>query len=254
MAGRETLFLCHMPMLRDFEVHMYQLVMRATIPGEHMRRYREEYDKADTTNTFFLVNTEHDLMTILDLATGRRASFTATLWDKATVQKGKKFPPWWKGPEDQTPLPPLIEETRVTVDRVVYFRHFDLNLNRPQSLTYVLFGLGDEAHLHHYQTAEPDFDEALTLAEVPGWLPDAQLEAGIHINFPAFEENAPLKSCGPILEPGSTHLVQYCGIEGYGGEKLPAFEVKIGRNLWFNTSIGNTDDPCGPTRSGNDGT
>jgi hypothetical protein len=59
----------------------------------------------------------------------------------------------------------------VTIERVVYFRHFSMSFQPPDPLTYVLFGFGDEAHMTNCQTKEPDFDHIVSLAEAPDWLP-----------------------------------------------------------------------------------
>jgi hypothetical protein len=239
MAGRENLFLCHMPML-DWEIHMYQLVLQVRIPEKDMEEYRQRYDKANSDNKFFLVNTDSDWMTILELATGQKRAFEAGLWDLAYQEPGKKERPWLN-------IDPYIGYTCVTVDRVVHFRHFDLNLNRPRSLTYLLFGQGQEAHLQHYQTIEPNFDDVVSLARAPIWLPPAQLEAGVHVNFPDLPDSVGVDNCASPLEPGSSHVVQYCGVESWGDVTPDPFEIEIGRNLWFDTAIGNSDgkDPCG---------
>jgi hypothetical protein len=241
LAGRETLFLCHMSMVDEMENHMYQLVARVKIPSANMNRYREEYDKNNEDDTFFLVNTEENPIRILDLVNGGTSSFRAAVWSRAHVTEERE-PPWGD-------IEPFIPHTTVTVERVVYFRHIDLNLNRPQSLSYVIFGLGSEAHLHHYLTRQPEFDHVVSLAEPPAWLPDDQLEAGVPINFPALLENGPV-CCSP-LKPGSTHAVQYCGIETpmTHAHEPDEFVVTIGRELWFNTSIVNSENPCAPPAS-----
>lgn len=256
MAGRDQLFLCHMPML-DMEDHMYQLVLQVRLPEQAMQRYQTMYDKQDPDNTFFVVNQEAEPMSLLELTTGRRKGFLADVWDKATVRQGEKIPPWLENN-------PFIKGTQVDIDRVVYFRHFDLNFDRPRFLTYVLFGSGDEAHLYHCLSGQPDFDHVVSLAEVPDWLPRdkdgyrPQLEAGIHVNFPELPDTPAnfflldAMSQGP-LEPGSTHPVQYHGMErvvqhsheGFVEVEVPRYAVTIARSLWFNTSICNTRDPAG---------
>lgn len=263
MAGRNCLFLCHMPML-DMETHMYQIVLQVRLPEDAMQCYREMYDRQDPGDTFFLVNQETDQMSLLELATGRRRTFCADVWSRATVRPGQKIPPWLD-------RDPFIKGVRIDVERVVYFRHFDLNFSRPRSLTYVLFGSGREAHLYHVQSAQPDFDHVLTLTEAPSWLPcedddyRPQLEAGIHVNIPALS-NTPGNffslNAGPRspLEPGCTYDVQYFGMDrvvqhspdgGFVEVEVPTYPVTIARSLWFNTSICNTRDPAGlPTPNG----
>ena len=79
-------------------------------------------------------------MAIPDLATGARTTFQASIWAGIPIKHHYKVWPW-KG------IKPIVEDTPVTVERVVAYRHFDLQQNYPETLTYLLFGAGDEAHL-----------------------------------------------------------------------------------------------------------
>lgn len=246
MAGGEDLFLCHMPMV-DIPCHMYQLVLRVSLPHDDMETYRNALDKQDETGVLYLANSERDRMAIVELANGSRTSFAAMVWDHAYVHPGDKAKPW------ETPgevlITPLIDETTVTVEQVVYFRTIDLNLNRPETLTYVLFGRGSEAHLHHYMVKEPEFDQVVTLREAPAWLSEPELEAGIHVNFPHLptDRHQPVRT-NP-LQTGTPLAVRRNGIGPSATDGPGRLTVTVGRNLWFNTSIANPQghDPNAPT-------
>jgi hypothetical protein len=134
---------------------------------------------------------------------------------------------------------PIVADTPVTVERVVAFRHFDLQQNYPESLTYLLFGAGKEAHMGHYQTHEPDFDEVITLVEAPPWLPAPLLEAGVHVNFPDLPtapEGKPAYCSSPLLN--EDYKVRY------SGQDSTLYPLKIDRSLWFSTKVTNAADPC----------
>lgn len=229
MAGKKTLFLCHLTMLH-MEEHEFEFVIRASLTPEALKAWQAD-QRQHPDETYFLGNVESDLMTIPDLAIGARTSFKASIWAGIPIKHTYKVWPW-KG------IKPIVADTPVTVERVVDYRHFDLQLNPAQTLTYMLFGSGDEAHLTHYQTHEPDYDEVVTLSKAPPWLPEPLLEAGVHVNFPALPPappGAPVYCSSPLLNP--TYKVQYCG-------QPATFPLDIDRSLWFSTKVTNAKDPC----------
>jgi hypothetical protein len=227
MLGSKTLFLCHMTMLH-MEEHAFEFVLRASLTREAQKAW--EADRGQHPDeTYFLGNTESDLMTIPDLATGVRTSFTASIW--AGIPVKHHYPMVWPWKD----VKPIVADTPVTVERVVAFRHFDLQQNYPERLTYLLFGAGEEAHLCHYQTREPDFDEVVTLAEAPAWLPAPLLEAGVHVNFPDLKAT-PVYCSSPLLD--EDYMVQY------SGQDTQRYPLKLDRTLWFSTKVTNAKDPC----------
>ena len=244
MAGRKTLFLWHLTMLH-MEEHEFELVLRASLTPEAKKAWEADR-RQHPDETYFLGNVESDLMTVPELATGARTSFTASIWAGIPVKHSYKEWPW-KG------IKPIVADTPLTVERVVAFRHFDLQQNYPESLTYLLFGSGDEAHMGHYQTREPDFDEVVTLAIAPPWLPEPLLEAGVHVNLPEFPAT-PVYCSSPLLK--EDYKVRYCGQKpapphpGHGAGSAAAaggdalYPLKIDRSLWFSTKVTNTKDPC----------
>ena len=225
MCGRKTLFLWHLTMLH-MEEHEFEIVLRATLTPEAQKAWEADR-KQHPDETYFLGNVEADLMTIPQIATGARTSFRASIWAGIPVKHVYKEWPWKN-------VKPIVADTPLTVERVVAFRHFDLQQNYPEMLTYLLYGSGDEAHMGHYQTREPDFDEVVTLAEAPPWLPKENLEAGVHVNFPEFKAT-PVRCSSPLLKP--EYKVQYCG-------QQPTYPLKIDRSLWFSTKVTNAKDPC----------
>jgi hypothetical protein len=130
---------------------------------------------------------------------------------------------------------PVVPATVVTIDRVVYYRHFDFNLEYPPNLTYIMFGEGDEAFLNHYQTREPDFDEVIALKRAPKWVPPSLLEAGLHVNFPNMPSSR-IPKHSPI-KPGERRV--------HYGQK-PVREIEVDRSIWFSTKVLNVEDPNNP--------
>ena len=225
MTGLNTLFLCHLTMLH-MEEHKYEVVLGAALEEDVMGRYVAD-SREHPGATYFLGNSERDPLTMPALKTGRRVGFLGDVY--RGIPEKPHYHEWpWKGEQ------PLLANVEVTVERVVAYRHFDLNLEYPRSLTYLLFGAGLEAALYHYQTREPDFDHVVALTEAPSWLPSEQLEAGIHVNFPALRSTPPYCE-SPLRE--RTYDVQYEGVD-------PPRKISIARSVWFSTKITNVDDPC----------
>jgi hypothetical protein len=104
---------------------------------------------------------------------------------------------------------------QVTIERVVYFRHFSMSFQPPDPLTYVLFGFGDEAHMTNCQTKEPDFDHIVSLAEAPDWLPLHQLESGVHVTIDGKQDLIPCSN--PLPKPSSGDPTPECNVR-YRGE------------------------------------
>ena len=225
VMGTNTIFLSHLTMFM-MEEHEFQLVLRVTLP-ENVRQLFLADRAAHPDETYFLGNIEQDLMTVPELKGGFRGAFLGELYRGIPDKPHYSEWPW----KHQTPI---ATNFRVALDQIVHYRHFDFNMPYPQTLTYALFGAGDEAHLVHFETKEPDFDQVLTLAEAPAWLPPQLLEAGITINVPQFPGDK-VFCANPLT--ASTYKVQYQGQD-------PPREIKIGRNLWFCTKITNAKDPC----------
>ncbi len=226
MLGRKTLFLWHLTMLH-MEEHEFEFVLRAKLTPEATKTWEADR-RQHPDETYFLGNVESDGMTIPEIATGARTTFTASIWAGIPVKHHYRTWPWKH-------VKPIVADTPVTVERVVAYRHFDLQQNYPESLTYLLFGSGGEAHLCHFQTREPDFDEAVTLAEAPSWLPAALLEAGVHVSFPDLRAT-PVYCSSPLLN-------QHYMVE-YSGQEPARYPLKVDRSLWFSTKVTNAKDPC----------
>jgi hypothetical protein len=224
MLGEKTLFLGHLTMLHMPE-HMFQVVLRAKLPDDAMAKYVTDRAK-HPKETYFLGNSPDDLMTMFSLHSGRR-EFVADIF--RGIPYKKEYMEWpWKNES------PIVHNVKTTIEREVYYRQFDFNLQYPETLTYVVFGAGSEAHLMHYQVKEPDFDHMLSLAETPEWLPQEALEAGVHINFPTLRAT-PVYCSSPFRS--AEYQVQYSGQPG-------GYPVEIGTEYWFSTKVTNSGNPC----------
>ena len=229
MLGQETLFACHITMFHMQE-HLFQIVLRCALPRYAMQAYVEDLLK-HPGETYFLGNSAQDLMTIPSLHLGQRLRFTGDIFRGIPYQRDYPEWPW----EHETPIVPNVD---VTIEREVYYRHFDFNLKYPDSLTYAIFGAGGEAHMTHYQVKEPDFDHVLSLREVPAWLPAQMLQSGTHLNFPKLRSSSPVYCSNPL--PEGEYEVQY------GGQPF-TYRITTGKTHWFSTKIVNMHNPCPDT-------
>jgi hypothetical protein len=245
MAGAKTLYLCHLTMLH-MECHMYQVVLRVSLRDDAMAAYLADAAK-NPENTYFLGNRADDLMSIPDIGGGTRTNFVGTIWRGIPDRPVSEGWPW-AGHDELI----VLDNVVVTVERVVQYKHFDFNQEYPHTLTYLMFGSGEEAHLYHQQTRIPDFDSVVSLTERPAWLAHNLLAAGVPVNFPAFpsrpSDGCPVYCNHPIRT--GLHRVQYGGPRPAQedsrepGPRTAGFPVNVGRTLWFNTKVTNMTDPC----------
>ena len=233
MMGHETLFIVHLTMY-EMEEHNFQLVLQARLPAEAMRQYNQDR-RSYPNNTYFLGNSPEDLLTIPDMQTGARPSFTADVF--RGIPQLPIYEDWpWK---DQTPI---IRGVPLVIERVVYFRHLAMTFEAPTTLTYVLFGSGNEAHMTNYQTKYPDFDHVVSLTEPPAWLTETQLRSGVHVSIDAHRTASQIPCADPLPASNETtpsiYMVKYRGT----GPDRP---IKLGYHHWFCTKISNNpNDPC----------
>jgi len=242
MLGSKTLFICH---LTNYwiEEHRYQFILEVKLPDDVMRKYREA-QRAHPEETFFLSNSEKDLLTLPHLASRTRTSFRADI--NRGIPHKQAYDAWpWNG------LPKFAEDVEATVVRVVYWRLFSLNMEYPSTLTYILFGADDEAHMVNYQCGfevkdtnihRADFDHILSLRKAPDWIPQTQLRAGILVDMPAFQkipECPPTKwiGCSKPLPDGVAQDVRY---RAYGDKR----RIEVGQTYYFGTRISHWKNPC----------
>jgi hypothetical protein len=216
MAGEQTLFLVHLAMFY-MENHRYQLILEASLPAYAMQEYVADR-KQNPNEVYILGNVQTDLMTLPQIQNRQVVTFIADIF------RGM--------PSDPDKDKPLIHNVEVSIDRIVYFRYFDYSVDYPPTLTYIIFGAGTEAHMTHYLTKQPDFEQVLDLALPPDWLDIQHLQAGVAINIPSLPNT--LSCSNPLVEP--TYNVQMGGTGSY--------VIEVGTSYFFDTGSLNNPDPC----------
>jgi len=84
-----------------------------------------------------------------------------------------------------------LRDVRVHIDKVVYARQFDPTEDKPDKLTYVLFGKGQELFLAHQITEPPDFDQILSVKVDGDRLTDEELDRGVEVVIPDRDNLSP---------------------------------------------------------------
>jgi hypothetical protein len=213
-----------MPMF-TMENHMYEVILRASLPVDIMQRYQTD-KKANPTTAYNLINIEDDPFTLPQVQSGEVTSFTADIFKGYSNDGGG------------TPGPLFAGKVPVEIQRVIYFRHFDFDFQYPAHLTYLLFGSGSEAHMTNYISRDPDFQHILTLASVPDWLSPAQLESVVQVNIVDIP-GTPVPCSNPLTQ--SKYNVHFQGLPNMHF----TIDLQNAQTLWFSTgNLLNAKDPC----------
>ena len=230
LLGTRRLFLVHMGNMW-MAPHRYQLVLEVSIPEDARQRFLT--DRQAHPNDWYIIGNEAaNPFALPVIPRGTISTFIGSIWRGFPTQGGTAHWPW-------AHTPPVAANFQVTIERVVYYRHLDFNLEYPRTATYVLFGAEDEAYLHHFVTRQPDYDHVVSLTHAPAWLPALLLESGVSVNFPRIPAvpagKVPVYTTNP-LSPGE-HFVQYGGTETELG-------IGVGQTVFFGTWPINEKDPA----------
>jgi hypothetical protein len=98
-----------------------------------------------------------------------------------------------------------LEDVDVVVKNVVHFRMFDPSTERPNDLTYILFGTGKELFLAHWISKPPEFDQIVSVNLDSRPFSDDQLERGIEVVFERPNSSVSRIKAGERV-PGKGHV------------------------------------------------
>lgn len=256
LVGHETVFAVHMTQFY-MEEHKYQLIFEVHFPpgiaaqlDMHRRRHPKDW--------FVLSNDETDLFTIPQIASGRKTSYKAKIFQglpdfNHKAEENPHFYPW--SPDR---VVPLLADFTVEVGRIVTYRPFVHHNSLQDFASYLLWGKGAEAHMTNLQNGHlnsdrfealsfgPDFDHVLSLRGRPFGLDDAQLEAGIAVSVPKvrLRKKANGEQCIPATKPflpGEQVQLLYRGIQ-------PALTVIAGESFLYGTAVCNSPDALPPAQ------
>ena len=137
-----------------------------------------------------------------------------------------------------------LQDVTLTVEKIMYFRRFDLSADYPETLTYLLFGIGSDVYMAHYLTKNSGtkenphplaFDDILRVNR-PAWLAgqDDLLESVIEVKIPSVSVTTlPTSSPLPVGTPVNVTVYGHPSLDGND------LTVEVVERIWFDTHIVN---------------
>jgi hypothetical protein len=190
VVGRDTIFLSHLPMFDGTDStktvftspHRYQIILQATFTqnGNDVGDLYAGDRQRHATVKMYTLSPEPFVLSRLFTPNSQQPTLNGLT---ATVFRGHLE----RGGE---PIDGL-RDVRVHIDKVVYARQFDPTEDKPDKLTYVLFGKGQELFLAHQITEPPDFDQILSVKVDGDRLTDEELDRGVEVVIPDRDNLSP---------------------------------------------------------------
>ncbi len=143
VLGSETLYASHLPMFSA--QHRYQGIWEVSFGEEGDRVYRAERARPENAKLIFTLEPTEDFR--LPELTQTRKSFRANIY-RGHFERGGQ---------------PILEDVKVTVRRQVHWHPFRNSHERPEPLTYLLFGKGKELFLAHWISLAPNYDQIVSV-------------------------------------------------------------------------------------------
>jgi hypothetical protein len=141
LKGRGTIYASHLPMFHS--PHDYQIILKLKFDDAANQRYLQDR-KVHTEEPVYTIEPE---VFVLPEMVNRTKKFKAKVYRGHFERKGVM----------------IAEDVHVTIEQVIYFKHFKDDERKPVHLKYILFGNDKEQFLAHQISASPDFDEVLAM-------------------------------------------------------------------------------------------
>lgn len=154
VLGSESVYVSHLPMFMP--QHRYQGIWEVSFGAEGDKVYRAERARSENAKLIFTLN-PLELFRLPEL-TKTRKSFQADVFLGHFERPGHKR---------------ILQDVKVTLQRQVHWHPFRNSHERPEPLTYLLFGKGNELFLAHWISLAPNFDQIVSvtpskpLGEIP---------------------------------------------------------------------------------------
>jgi hypothetical protein len=145
VLGSERIYASHLPMFTA--QHRYQGIWQVTFGDAGDQAYRDA-QAANDGEIFTLAPNESFRLPEL---TGPRGSFRADVYVGHFERPGHRK---------------LLDDVTVTLEQQVHWHPFLSGHKRPEQLTYLLFGDGEEIWLAHWISAAPDYDQIVKVTPV----------------------------------------------------------------------------------------
>jgi hypothetical protein len=174
VVGEEAVYLSHLPMFQEEGEppmpHRYQVILEVTFAKQeaYMKDRREH-----RTTKIYTLNPESFVLP--ELVSPDPQHKPLRLFKAKTI---------FRGHLERDDRVPILQDSEVSVKRVIHFRQFDPKAKKSPQLEYLLFGTGQELFLGHLITAPPDFEQILTVEVTDHEFTDEELAKGVLVVFP----------------------------------------------------------------------
>jgi len=225
VLGTEAVFLSHLPMFDGINEgksdytspHRYQVILEARFSsgGKDVTAvYTEDRKNHPKAKMYTLSPTAEFVLAKLftpDAQKPELSSFRATVFRGHLERRGKPI----NG----------LEDIVVTVKQVMHAQKFEPADDKPEELTYFLFGKGIELFLAHSIIKPPDFDQIVSV-KIPGnHFTDDELRRGVSAVFQDRKNTASQRLKERQQAGGQFHVS--------GAHQFLKLQVQLGTELYF---------------------
>jgi hypothetical protein len=190
VVGHDTIFLSHLPMFDGVNAtrtaftspHRYQVILQAEFArgGKSVDDVYAGDRRGNPGVKMYTLRPEDFILSRLftpDVERPMLNAFTATVFRGHLERGGQQI-------DD-------LANVNVHIKKVAHGRIFDPTNDKPDKLTYIVFGAGQELYLTHYVAKPPDFDQVVSVKSEGHQLTADELDRGVEVVFPDRENVAP---------------------------------------------------------------
>jgi hypothetical protein len=189
VVGHDTIFLSHLPMFQGMNAtktaftspHRYQVILQADLArdGKSVGELYARDRRGNPDVKMYTLNPQDFILPRLFTPDAQHPMLNDF---KATVFRGHLE----RGGQEIDGL----ANVNIDIKKVVHARMFDPANDKPDKLTYIVFGAGQELFLAHRIAGPPDFDQVVSITAEGHQLITEELDRGVEVVFPDRENVA----------------------------------------------------------------
>jgi hypothetical protein len=183
VVGHDAIFLSHLPMFQGVNAtkaaftspHRYQVILQAelTRSGKSVDDLYARDRRGNPDVKMYTLNPNPFILSRLFMPDARRPMLKSFV---GTVFRGHL--------ERESQQIDGLVNIDVNIKKVVHARMFDPVNDKPDELTYIVFGAGQELFLAHRIAEPPDFDQVVAIKAEGHQLTAEELDRGVEVVFP----------------------------------------------------------------------
>ncbi len=209
--GRNTVFLSHLPMF--MAPHDAQLILEVALEdanGSLQEVWSTEREIHPDKRLYTMMPEKFALSTLYTPDPPARRSFKARFFRGHLERGGEAIPE--------------LTDVDVRITRVIYASRFG-QADKPDDLSYLLFGRGDELFLAHVISQPPDFDQILSVQLLGPHLDEDEMKHAIDVVFPGRANTANERVRDGTAATARGHVT--------GAHQFLDLEITDARELYF---------------------